>query len=93
MPLWMKWFSNGKFLQLTLVYTRPLICFFHSIYSARYRGLTSDKAVFDKHIADLNVKLDAYDKILSKQKYIAGDVRPSLLIDYMNLPLITFYFL
>jgi len=38
-----------------------------------YRGLTPDTAVFDAHIATLNAKLDVYDKILSKQKYLAGD--------------------
>jgi len=38
-----------------------------------YRGLTPDKEVYEKHIADLGLKLDVYDKILSKQKYIAGD--------------------
>ena len=30
---------------------------------------------FEKHIADLSGKLDVYDKILSKQKYLLGDVR------------------
>ena len=42
-------------------------------FSARRLG---DNEVFDKHIADLSGKLDVYNKILSKQKYLAGDVRP-----------------
>ena len=40
----------------------------------RYRGLQPDKEAFEKHIAALALKLDVYEKILSKQKYVAGDV-------------------
>jgi len=40
-----------------------------------YQGLPPDIEAFDKSIADLTVKLDVYDKILSKQKYLVGDVR------------------
>jgi glutathione S-transferase len=39
-----------------------------------FLGLPSDKAVFDKYIASVDKSLDAYEKILSKQKYLAGDV-------------------
>ena len=49
------------------------------VLSIRFRGLTPDLEVYEKHMADLNVKLDVYDKILSKQKYIAGDVGNFLL--------------
>ena len=45
------------------------------LISTRRQGLTPDKEVYDKHIADLSGKLDVYDKILSKQKYLLGDVR------------------
>ena len=45
-----------------------------SFYNRRYRGLPFDKEAFDSHIATLALKLDVYDEILSKQKYIAGDV-------------------
>lgn len=38
------------------------------------KGLTPDPAVFEKHIQTLAPKLDAYDQILGKQKYLAGDV-------------------
>jgi len=41
----------------------------------QYKGLTPDKAVFENLIEQLNIKLDAYDEILGKQKYLAGDVR------------------
>ena len=45
------------------------------LFSTRRQGLTPDKEVYDKHITDLSGKLDVYDKILSKQKYLLGDVR------------------
>jgi glutathione S-transferase len=38
------------------------------------RGQASDKAVFDPLIAGLSAKLDAYEVILGKQKYLAGNV-------------------
>ncbi|KAJ6577052.1 glutathione S-transferase [Mycena vulgaris] len=38
-------------------------------------GGTSDKTVFDGLIAGLSAKLDAYEVILGKQKYLAGDMR------------------
>lgn len=41
------------------------------------KGMTPDKAVFDKHIETLTAKLDGYDRILAKQRYLAGDVRIS----------------
>ena len=39
-----------------------------------YRGLPFDKEAFENHIAALGVKLDVYDKILSRQKYMTGNV-------------------
>jgi glutathione S-transferase len=45
------------------------------LLSARNQGLAPDKEVVEKHTADLSGKLDVYDKILSKQKYLVGDVR------------------
>ena len=45
-----------------------------SLRSARKQGLAPNKEAFEKHIADLSGKLDVYDKILSKQKYLLGDV-------------------
>ena len=47
----------------------------------RYRGETPNKEAFDKHIANLSLKLDVYDKILSKQKYLVGDVGIYFLAD------------
>ena len=46
------------------------------------RGLQPDKEEFEKHIAALALKLDVYEKVLSKQKYIAGDV--CVLNNYVN---------
>ena len=47
----------------------------------RYRNEIPDKEAFDKYIAKLSLKLDVYDKILSKQKYLAGDVRHLFLVE------------
>ena len=61
------------------------------IFSPRMRGLQPDNEAFEKHIAALALKLDVYEKILSKQKYIAGDV---CVLNYvkMNIHLCTFHF-
>jgi len=53
-------------------------------YYKRYRNLPSDEAAYAKHIADLTVKLEVYDKILSKQKYLVGD--EITLVDLYHLP-------
>jgi len=50
----------------------------------RYRGETPNKEAFDKHIANLSLKLDVYDEILSKQKYLVGD--EITLVDLYHLP-------
>jgi hypothetical protein len=34
----------------------------------------TDKGVVDSSLKELGLRLDVYDQILSKQKYIAGDV-------------------
>ena len=40
----------------------------------RRQGLAPNKEAFEKHISDLGGKLEVYDKILSKRKYLLGDV-------------------
>ena len=50
----------------------------------RLRGLTPDKATFDGLIAQLEPKLDVYEQILSKQKYLAGD--ELTLADLFHIP-------
>ncbi|KAG6917724.1 hypothetical protein DXG01_001375 [Tephrocybe rancida] len=49
-----------------------------------YLGQTPDQEVFKKHIANLEKNLAAYEKILSKQKYVAGD--EFTLADLFHLP-------
>ncbi|KAF8881357.1 glutathione S-transferase [Infundibulicybe gibba] len=39
----------------------------------KYRGLTPDQAKADEYIELLSGKLEVYDQILGKQKYLAGD--------------------
>jgi hypothetical protein len=42
---------------------------------SRYMGKPANKEVIAEHAAKLDAKLDGYEAILSKQKYLAGDVR------------------
>ncbi|KAJ7067533.1 thioredoxin-like protein [Mycena amicta] len=51
----------------------------------RYQGLTPNKDDFDGYIAKLSAKLDTYDVILGKQKYIGGD--EYTLADLFHFPL------
>ena len=60
-----------------LLHVRRLITYV-CLFSTSRQGLTPDKEVYGKHIADLSGKLDVYDQILSKQKYLVGDVRELL---------------
>ena len=39
------------------------------------RGGQTDEAKLAEHVANLEAKLDVYESILSKQNYLAGDVR------------------
>ncbi|KIO19252.1 hypothetical protein M407DRAFT_31106 [Tulasnella calospora MUT 4182] len=49
-----------------------------------HRGAAPDEAVFTKLVTSLNSKLDGYEKILSKQKYLGGD--QLTLVDLWHLP-------
>ena len=51
------------------------------LLSTRKLGLPPDKEIFDKYMTELSGKLDVYEKILSKQKYLLGDVRQFLPAD------------
>lgn len=51
------------------------------LLSTRKQSLNPDKEVIGKHVADLGGKLDVYEKILSKQKYLLGEVRQFLSAD------------
>ncbi|KAF8872314.1 thioredoxin-like protein [Infundibulicybe gibba] len=50
----------------------------------RVLGLTPDQAIYDEYIAILSTRLDVYDEILGKQKYLAGD--EMTLVDLFHLP-------
>ncbi|KAF5339184.1 hypothetical protein D9611_011203 [Ephemerocybe angulata] len=56
---------------------------FEVVYKPKL-GLVPDSAVFDSLVATLEQKLDAYDRILSKQKYLSGD--EVTLADLFHLP-------
>jgi len=40
-------------------------------------GLSPDETAYEKHITDLEGRLAVYEQILSKQRYVAGDVHLS----------------
>lgn len=46
----------------------------------RAKGLVTDQVALDAAVASLDAKLDAYEVILGKQKYLAGDVRSKFAI-------------
>lgn len=50
------------------------------------RGLDSDIAAFDDAVAGLSAKLDVYEVILGKQKFLAGEVLPLPIFHVSILP-------
>lgn len=50
--------------------------------ACRLRGLGRDEAAYEKHMVKLEQSLGVYEKILSKQRYVAGDVYPLLTMAY-----------
>ncbi|KAJ7435990.1 hypothetical protein B0H11DRAFT_2112011 [Mycena galericulata] len=48
------------------------------------RGVPADAAVVEKELAALDKNLDRYDRILAKQRYVAGDTLT--LVDLFHLP-------
>ena len=61
------------------------------LLTSRRRGLTPSQETFDELIGNLDKKLDVYDQILSKQKYVAGEVRFSFLSSSLPSLLIYIY--
>ncbi|KAG8977059.1 hypothetical protein FRC05_002580 [Tulasnella sp. 425] len=53
-------------------------------FSNPYKGLATDEDKFQKHVEALNAKLDGYDRMLTKTKYLAGD--EITLVDLWHLP-------
>lgn len=59
------------------IFSHPLMAYiYHDTF--RYQGLKTDENRASEHIKNLEEKLDVYDVILSKQRYLAGDVRSPL---------------
>ncbi|KAJ7253567.1 glutathione S-transferase [Mycena rebaudengoi] len=54
------------------------------IVKPRILGLESDEGAFDAHLTTLSMKLDVYESILSKHKYIAGN--ELTLADIFHIP-------
>ena len=48
--------------------------------------------MFEAHIGTLSAKLDAYDQILSKQKYLAGDVSTIFVLNIAPFLTVFFFF-
>lgn len=46
---------------------------YEKLFKGMFGGGDADAAVVEKTTARLNAKMDAYETILSKQKYLAGD--------------------
>lgn len=70
--------KSARFTDITFIFTdrsRPIL-------SSRVKGLVTDQGVLDAALAMLNAKLDGYEVILGKQKYLAGDVRSESTILY-----------
>ncbi|KAF8494034.1 glutathione S-transferase [Gautieria morchelliformis] len=63
------------------VYASPAV--FEKVFKP-YLNLTPDQAAFDALIAKLDAKLQAYDAILGKQKYLAGN--ELTMADLFHLP-------
>lgn len=58
--------ARGSRMRITACLRCPTCC--------RDRGETADEANYERQLALLDSKLDVYDGILSKQKYLAGNV-------------------
>jgi len=76
-------YQQAVFVELSHFHQHGLLAA-REVLVKRRQGLTPDKEVVEKHIADLSGKLDVYDKILSKQKYLLGD--EISLVDFYHLP-------
>jgi len=64
------------------VYVEKII--FENFYGPHIYKKPADKEVVDSSIKELGLRLDVYDHILSKQKYIAGD--EITLADFYHIP-------
>ena len=46
-----------------------------------FLGLETNEEILERHTTMLDARLDGYEAILSQQKYLAGNVSISLMID------------
>ena len=81
LKLWRRWWWNREFYRPGPTWLHTECLFF--LAPPRYHGLPPDREAFEMHIAALARKLDVYEKILSKQKYVAGDVGVSFYHNYL----------
>ncbi|KAF8881346.1 glutathione S-transferase [Infundibulicybe gibba] len=54
-------------------FTPQAVAIASEVLYKKYQNLTPDQAKVDEHTALLSAKLEVYDQILGKQKYLAGD--------------------
>jgi glutathione S-transferase len=47
----------------------------------RFLKMPKNEAAYEESVKTLDAKLDGYERILAKQKYLAGDVRAFFLFD------------
>jgi len=57
---------------------------YETLIKPKHRGLEPDEALVNEHLQKISSKLDVYEQILSRQKYIAAD--EMTLIDLFHLP-------
>ncbi|KAJ7483864.1 glutathione S-transferase [Mycena galericulata] len=55
-----------------------------TVMKAKFHGVPADPVVVEKELAALDKSLDGYDRILAKQRYVAGDTLT--LVDLFHLP-------
>ncbi|KAF8881328.1 glutathione S-transferase [Infundibulicybe gibba] len=67
-----------------MTFNPPVYGAISEMFYKTFRGLTPDQAIYDEYIATLSTKLDVYDEILGKQRYLAGD--EMTLADLFHLP-------
>ncbi|KIL58123.1 hypothetical protein M378DRAFT_171015 [Amanita muscaria Koide BX008] len=65
-------------------FSTPAFGIFFEKFVKKYIGQETDEVAVEKHRSTLDGKLDGYERILSKQKYIAGD--ELTLADLFHLP-------
>ncbi|KAF8875498.1 glutathione S-transferase [Infundibulicybe gibba] len=65
-------------------FSPPLAGVMNEMIYKKFRGLAPDQAKYDEYIATLSAKLDVYDEILGKQRYLTGE--EITLVDLFHLP-------